>query len=124
MTQKADRRRGDVLEQPVNRVAVGITLVGLGIFFLLSQTGVLTLQGNWWTIFIAIPAFAMLFSAFRAYQREGAITPEVGSNISGGVILAGIALLLALNRPEFLLPFLLIAVGLFVVMGLRRPESR
>lgn len=70
------------------------------------------MQGNWWAIFIALPALAMLYTAYTTYR------------LSGGIIVGLIAVLAAVNQWSLLLPLLLIVIGVFVALGWRQPRSR
>lgn len=110
------------MDNPGARLTTALVLIGLGIAFLLDQMNVLVLTGNWWAFFIAIPAAALLFSAYRAYAQLGRVTPEVGSSLMGGVILAGITAMAWFGTWEWLLPFILITVGVAMFMGWRSPE--
>ncbi len=128
-TEEKSKREGeskasDLIEQPAARVTGAIVLIGLGVFFLLSQYGILDLQGNWWAIFIALPALAMLYSAYNTYRREGHITDEVTRSLSGGIIVGLIAVLAAVDQWALLLPLLLIVIGVFVALGWREPGRR
>ena len=115
--------KGDITEQPVPRIGGAIVLIALGVLFLLSQNGLLTLEGNWWAIFIALPALALLWSAYSAYQRDGTLSTEVTSKLTGGIIVGLIALLAAINQLTQLFPLLLIVIGIFVALGWRQPRS-
>lgn len=120
--REGDRKNGDIMEHPATRMTTALVLIGLGLLFLLNQMNVLTLRGNWWAFLIAIPAVALLYSAYRAYNRVGQLTPEVGSSLTGGIIFAGIALMAWFDAWEWLLPFILILIGISMLLGWRNPE--
>ena len=42
----------------------GVILVFLGVLFLLQNIGWLARDGNWWAVFILIPAFVLLSTAY------------------------------------------------------------
>jgi cobalamin synthase len=122
--EKRTARSGDIMEQPVTRITGAVVLIGLGIFFLLSQSGVLSLQGNWWAIFIALPALSMLYTAYKRYQQDGHVSAEVMNGLSGAIIVGLVAILAAINQWQLLLPLILIVIGVFVFFGGRRSSRR
>ncbi len=122
MYREADRRKGDIMDQAGTRVTTALVLIGLGIVFLLNQAGILELGGNWWALFIAIPAVGMLYNAYRTYTRDGRMTPEVGSSLMGAIIFGGVTLMAWFDAWEWFLPFILIGIGVSMFMGWRNPE--
>ena len=119
---EGDTEAGDLTTQPGTRITGAIVLIALGVLLLLSQNGLLSLQGNWWAILIALPALAMLYTGYTAYRREGRMTAEAGSSLSGGVIVGLIAVLAATSRMDLTLPLLLIVIGIFVGLGWHQPR--
>lgn len=122
--RQEDRKRDDFMENPGTRTVTAIILIGLGIVFLLNQAGTLTLSGNWWAFFIAIPAVTLLYSTYQGYVREGRITPAVGSSLMGGLIFAGIAFMAWFDAWDWLLPYVLIVIGVSMLLGWRNPDRR
>lgn len=120
---ETERPQGEALENPATRIIAALALIGLGVFFLLNQMNILNLSGNWWAIFIAIPAVAMLYNAYTAYNRDGRITAEVRKNLSGGVIVATVAFIAATNQWGKLWPLFLIVPGVLLLLGLTREKD-
>ncbi len=105
--------------------AGGLILVLLGLIFLLQSLGV-PLIGNWWALFVLLPAIATLGAALNRYVDDGGI-------ISGAVIAPAIVGLgfVALAGALFfnidvgrIWPIGLIVVGVGVfIAGLLRPSA-
>lgn len=53
------------------RALLAILLIALGGVFFLDQAGVMSMSGNWWVMFIAIPGLVLLWAAYRGMQTEG-----------------------------------------------------
>jgi len=95
----------------------GAILIGLGVLFLLQNFG-LPMPGNWWALFILIPAFGAFAAAARVYQFTGALSPAVTGPLTGGVILTLIALIFLLGLPWGIVwPVFLIVAGLGALIG-------
>ncbi len=54
------------------RAVVALILIAVGIVFFLGQNKVLDYSSSWWVIFIAIPGFGLLWSAYSNHQRNQA----------------------------------------------------
>ena len=69
----------------------GAMLVLLGVIFLLQNLGALY-AGNWWALFILMPAVGALGAAWNMFDRNGGQLSgaAIGSLITG-VVLAGLA---------------------------------
>ena len=114
-------KRGDeFLEKPATRYTGAIVLIVLGVVFLLSQNGIMVLSGNWWAIFIALPAVVMLYHAYTAYNREGRVTSEVRKNLSGGAIVGTVAIIAATDQWDKWWPLFLIVPGVLILLGFMR----
>lgn len=108
------RDRDDEQRGPGALIAAAI-LIGVGVVFLFQNMGY-DLPGNWWALFLLIPAIGSLASAWRTYDRNGR---QYGSGVAGPLI-AGIVLL-ALTAVflfdldvnwNLVWPVILIALGL------------
>ena len=120
---KNEYTQGEFLEKPATRITGALVLIGLGVFFLLDQMNILTLSGNWWAIFIAIPAVVMLYNAYTAYNRDGRLTAEVRKNVSGGVIVATVAFIAVTDQWGRLWPLFLIVPGVLWLLGMTREKD-
>lgn len=107
-----------------SRVVGGLVLIGLGVVFLLAQLNIFSLSGNWWAIFIALPASLLLYQAYTAYQETGEITGEVRKNVVGGTIVGTVALIAATGQWETLWPLFLIVPGVLVLFGFISNEKQ
>ena len=65
---------------------LGGVFIMIGVFLLLRNlTGMG--MGNWWALFILIPAFTAFAHAWRLYQAQGRFTEAVGGGLIGGTVL-------------------------------------
>lgn len=91
-----------------------IVLIVLGLIFLLDNLGI-KLPGNWWAIFILIPAIYALAGAWRIYQQAGGeLTMAVVGPLIGGLVLLALTIVFLFNvnlNWGIILPIILIAVG-------------
>lgn len=95
----------------------GGVLIAIGVFLLLSNiTG--RGSGNWWALFILIPAIASLADAWRRYQASGNINETVIGPLVGGVILVFVFAMLFFGFNWGLFwPVLLIVAGTGALLG-------
>lgn len=100
-----------------SRVVGGLVLIGLGILFFLAQANIISLSGNWWAIFIALPAASLLYKAYTDYQETGRMTNEVRNNFSGGIIVGTVAFIALTGQWGTLWPLFLIVPGVLVLFG-------
>lgn len=114
---------GDVFDRPANRISGAIVLIALGVIFLLTQNNMLRLSGNWWAIFIFIPAAVMLFNAFTDYNREKQVTPFVRNNVFGGIIVLTVAVIAATGQWGTLWPLFLIVPGVLLLLGMGKQRT-
>lgn len=98
-------------EQHLTHIVSVAALVLLVVLTFLHQLDVITLTGSWWTVIVALPAVAMLYSAYHTTMYERRFTVAAGSYLIGGVVVGGIALLAAISQMDLLLPFLLIVLA-------------
>ncbi len=103
-----------------NRWLGGVVLIGVGLFFLLGNVFSVSLAGNWWAIFILIPAFYNLQRAWRIYQRDGQLSDKAHSSLIGGLLIGAVALifLFGLSFGDWW-PLFLIIVGLGALLKRR-----
>jgi len=64
----------------------GAVLILIGVIFLLQNLSGIGF-GNWWALFILIPALGSLATAWRIYQTNGRLTAAARGPLIGGVIL-------------------------------------
>ena len=121
MSEKSQEKpKNDMLENPTTRMIGAVALIVVGLLFLLSENKILILTGNWWALFIAIPAVLLLYNAYSAYNRDQQITAYVRKNLSGGVILSLVTIMAATDRWGSLWPLFLIVVGVLILFGFMR----
>jgi hypothetical protein len=97
---------------------LGGILVLLGIVFLLQNFMNISF-GNWWALFILIPAFGSFNNAYRSYNDAGKqITPHARSSFMWGILLSLITAILLFNLNWSLLgPVVLILLGLGILLN-------
>ena len=107
-------------ERGHNRWLGGVVLIGVGIFFLLSNVFSVTFSGNWWAIFILIPAFYNLQRAWHIYQRDGRLSDKAHSSLIGGLMIGAVAFifLFGLSFGDWW-PLFLIIVGVGALLKRR-----
>jgi drug/metabolite transporter (DMT)-like permease len=95
----------------------GAVLIFIGVIFLVKDIPFLHLD-NWWALFILIPAFTSLASAWTTYRRQQRITSAVRGPLIGGIILICVALIFLFNL-DFgrYWPVFLIVAGLGTLIG-------
>ncbi len=106
-----------------NSWIAGLVLIILGLVFLFQNiTGVSF--GNWWALFILMPALWAFWSAWGFYQQEGKITQRVANMVYGGMFpfLIAVLFLFSLDWGR-LWPLFLILAGVGVVFGLSSREG-
>jgi multidrug transporter EmrE-like cation transporter len=74
----------------------GAVLIVIGIVFLLQNISGINL-GNWWALFILIPALGSLATAWRIYRTHGRLTSAARGPLVGGVILLLVAAIFLFN---------------------------
>jgi hypothetical protein len=108
-THTTDRdRRGE------RGVGVALVLIALGGIFLLQNLGRLPAWGNWWALFILIPAAGSAGTAWTLYRRAGdRVTPAARRSALGAVALTFVAAMFLFGLNWGLLwPVFLILFGL------------
>lgn len=103
----------------------GITLIVLGIVFLLQQTGTFDLH-NWWALFILIPAFGAFINVYRYIHSSGGhFTAAARSALVGGLILTLVALIFLLDLNWGVMwPWFLIIIGVGGLLGALAAKDR
>ncbi|HLF28942.1 MAG TPA: hypothetical protein VJG32_21660 [Anaerolineae bacterium] len=90
----------------------GVILIVLGLVFLVQNLTGFEL-GNWWAIFILIPAIGSLATAWRIIQANGGrVTPAARGPLTGGLILITVAAVFLFNLDwGAIWPVFLIIIG-------------
>lgn len=101
---------------------LGAILIALGILFMAQNLNVLTVNFNWWALFILIPAFGAFASAWRQYQLAGAWNAGARGSLIGGTVLTLVAATFMFNLSwGVVVPIFLILIGVGSLMtGLGR----
>ena len=96
---------------------LGGVLIAIGVYLLLTNVAGLR-TGNWWALFILIPAIAAWTEAWRQYQTSGQLTEAViGPAIGGVVLLFVFAMLFFGFNWGLFWPVLLILAGTGALIG-------
>jgi hypothetical protein len=94
----------------------GLILIVLGVVFMLQSAGIMV--GNWWTIFIFIPALVSFYNSFRAWRKDGRFSAAASGSFTGGLLLTTVGTILALGLDwSKAWPAILIAIGLGLILG-------
>lgn len=94
----------------------GLILIVLGIVFMLQSAGIMV--GNWWTVFIFIPALVNFYAMFRVWRRERRFTAAATGSLIGGLLLMTVATILLLDLDwSKAWPAILISIGVGLVAG-------
>lgn len=96
----------------------GIILVLLGVLLWLQNMNAVTIS-NWWALFILLPAFGALASAWRMYSRQQEVSAGVISSFFFGVVLLGVVVVFVFNLTLYwgiVLPVLLIFGGVSMLL--------
>jgi len=96
---------------------LGLVLIALGGLFLLRNAGVPVPVGNWWALFILIPAIGAFLNARELYLQNGQVTLGVVALITGGLLPLTIALIF-LFEADFgaLWPVLMVMIGTGILL--------
>ena len=96
---------------------VGLILIAMGGLFLLQNLGIAVFVGNWWALFILIPAIAGFSAAWMRYQQDRQFTPTVLGLIAGSLVPLTIALIFLFNFSfGNLWPVLLVVLGVGMLL--------
>ncbi len=101
----------------------GLGLVLLGLVFLLNNLGYLVI-GNWWALFILLPAIGEYVNAYMQYRDAGRFTASVRGSVIGGIIFTLIAALLLFELDwGKLWPLFIIVAGISGLLATIPKES-
>jgi cell wall-active antibiotic response 4TMS protein YvqF len=90
----------------------GLVLIAVGGIFLLQNAGLPLLVGNWWALFILIPALAAFGAAWNVYRQTGRLTPQAIELATGGLVPLTIAAIFLFNLNfGYAWPVLLLVIG-------------
>jgi hypothetical protein len=109
--ERAERRRS-------GNWLISLVLIAIGALFLIQNAGI-SLGGNWWALFILIPAIGCGAAAWGMYERAGHrfIQPMSGP-LTGFVILTFITAMFFFSLSWSLLwPVFIIIAGLAALIG-------
>jgi len=113
---------------PSSNIWIGLVFIGGGAIVLLNQTGILSLELNWWAFFILFPAFGALSGAYNRYRATNNLFDM------GVMMPALIGLFMVALTFNFLFgdlwninwnlywPIILIIIGLSMIFGRSRKE--
>jgi hypothetical protein len=105
---------------------VGVILILLGSAFMLERSGLFTLAGNWWSVFIYLAAASCFVNAWRSYRARGEVGSAAGGSLTWGLMLTVVATIFLLDLEwNMWWPAILIALGVgMVISSLLRGASR
>ncbi len=107
---------------------IGLAFIGGGALVLLNQTGLLSIQFNWWALFILLPAIGSLNGAYNRYRATNNLF-DMGVMMPAliGLFMLGLMVnLLSGNGWDFnwnlFWPAIMIIIGLGMIFGRSRTE--
>jgi hypothetical protein len=108
---RASRRRS-------NGWLLGLILIAIGLLFLLQNVGI-AIGGNWWALFIMIPAIAAGVAGWSMFEWAGRkYTPAMTVPLTLFVLLTFVAAMLFFSLSWSLLwPVFIIIAGLSALLG-------
>jgi hypothetical protein len=93
-------------------------LIGVGVMFLLQNMGY-AIPGNWWALFLLIPAAFALGSAWKGYRQNGGrFGPGMAGSLITALVLVALTLVFLLDLDvnwNVIWPAALIVIGLGVL---------
>jgi hypothetical protein len=100
----------------------GVILIGLGLIFLLQNTGALYLQ-NWWALFILLPALGSFGASYTEYRTSGRFNARARGSLVAGLVFTAIASVFLFNlNVSLLLPLILIVAGVGILFNSVLPD--
>jgi hypothetical protein len=98
MADGRDGRDGDRLRRAGAPALVSAAaLVLLAALFLLQNLGLFQLTGNWWALFLLVPALFLAGTALTRYRAAGGRFTAAGGALSGALFLGAVALMFLLD---------------------------
>jgi hypothetical protein len=95
----------------------GGVLIVLGVFMLLRNVTGWSF-GNWWALFILIPAIGALAKAWQLYQTYGTVNEQVRGSLIGGIVLTFVFAMFFFGFNWALFwPVILIVIGIGALAG-------
>jgi hypothetical protein len=121
----SDDDRGN--KPPASRYSawvIGGALILLGVIFILRNVMGFELN-NWWALFILIPSFGALASAYAIYERSGRrLTVAARGPLMGGIILLLVTAIFLFNLDwGKVWPLFIIIAGVTVLVTSLGPRS-
>ena len=115
--REQDRQDASDQSGPGIWIAAAI-LIGVGVVFLLQNMGY-AIPGNWWALFLLIPAGFSLAGAWKSYQRNGnRFGPGMAGSLITALVLIALTLVFLFDLDvnwNVIWPALLIIIGLGVL---------
>jgi hypothetical protein len=98
----------------------GVVLIGVGVIFLLVNAGLLPTIGNWWALFLLIPAVVLMMNAWARYRTDGAFTRSVAAMLTGALFPLVVAAIFLFNLDwGKLWPVFIIVAGVSTLLSSR-----
>ncbi|MCP4384714.1 MAG: hypothetical protein GY798_25425 [Hyphomicrobiales bacterium] len=118
MSDAGDDNRPDGDERGPGIWVAGLILIGVGFVFLFQNLGY-AIPGNWWSLFVLVPAFFAFASAWRSYQRNGSkIDGATAGSLLTGIVLVALTGVFMFDLDvdwNVVWPLILIVVGAIAV---------
>jgi len=111
--------------QPSN-IWIGLVFIFGGAVVLLNQMNILSFELNWWALFILLPAFGILNSAYNRFRAIGSLfSMDVTVPALIGLFMVGLSFSLLVGIKwninwSLYWPIILILIGLGMIFGRSR----
>jgi hypothetical protein len=90
-----------------------LILILVGVILLVQNLHIANFTFHWWALFIFIPVFGSLNSAWNHYRSSGRFTASVLSSLGSAIVVGAVAVILMFGLDwAHLWPVMVIAVGL------------
>jgi hypothetical protein len=95
-----------------------LMLILVGVILLIQNLHLANIHFQWWALFIFIPVFASVNSAWKEYQNSGRLNTSVRSSFGSAVLVGTLAVILmfGLDWARFW-PLMVMATGFSIFLG-------
>lgn len=92
----------------------GAVLILVGALLFLQNVSIVTLH-NWWALFILLPAFGSLATAWQLFRTQGEFSAGAVGSLLVGLLLTGVAAVFLFNLD---LDWTLVAPAVLILLGI------
>lgn len=101
-----------------NSAWLPLILILVGVILLIQNLHIVNFTFHWWALFIFIPVFASLNSAWNSFQSSGRFSASVRSNLGSAIVVGAVAVILMFGMDwSRVWPVMVIAAGLSMFLS-------